>query len=324
MSAGNLRWLVVPTVAAFLIGQLGCASRPIRVSPPSDQPRPQLGTVGVVSARSTPESKYWTSTDAGRGAVEGLSKGAKIGAKVGFWPGAIAGGLVGTLAALAAGGGGSGGGVGVLGVALVVGGATAGASALVAAPVGAAVGAVRGALKAPPRAAVKKAEAELATILADLNIQEAMRDQIIQLVQEQTQHFVLLTDQGLTAHDTETSYRSLSGEGIDTVLELGVSAIELSGPWGLNPRGALLMTVRARLIQVADGAELYARDFEYAGGVSPFVDLADNPGPLREELQLASQNLAKEIVGELLSRFTPIPKESPPVHEEERQEPAIP
>ena len=312
MSLGNLRWLVVPTLVTLLIGQLGCASRPIRVPPPSDQPKPQLGTVGVVSARSTPESKYWTSTDAGRGAVEGFSKGAKTGAKVGFWPGAVAGGLAGAP-------------FGPVGVALgffVVGGATAGASALVAAPVGAAAGAIKGAVKAPPRATVKKAEADLKTILADLNIQEAMRDQVVQLAREQTHDVVVLADQGPTAHDKKPSYRSLATEGIDTILELGVSAIELSGPWGVHPRGALLMTVRARLVCVTDGMELYTRDFEYAGGTSPFVDLADNPGPLREELQLAYQSLAKEIVGELFSRFTPIPQESPPVHEEERREPA--
>ena len=149
-----------------------------------------------------------------------------------------------------------------------------------------------------------------------------MRDHIVQLVQEQTQHFVLLADYGPTAHDKERGYRSLATEGIDTVLELGVSAIELSGPWGVHPRGALLMTVRVRLVRVADGTELYTRDFEYAGGTNPFTDLADNPQPLREELQLAYQSLAKEIVGELFSRFTPIPQESPPVHEEERWEPA--
>ncbi|MBI3029726.1 MAG: hypothetical protein HYY64_09470 [Candidatus Rokubacteria bacterium] len=79
------------------------------------------------------------------------------------------------------------------------------------------------------------------------------------------------------------------------------------------------MTVRARVIRVADGTGLYARDFDYAGGADPFMDLAGNAQRLREELQRAYQSLAREIVGKLFARFTPGREESPPVHDEERQ-----
>ncbi|MBI3029725.1 MAG: hypothetical protein HYY64_09465 [Candidatus Rokubacteria bacterium] len=225
MPLGNLRWLVIPTVTTLLLGQLGCASRPIRVPPPSDQPASELGTVGVASARFVPKANYWTPPGIGRGAVKGLVRGAEIGAKVGFWPGAVAGGLVGA----------AGREPGILLGAIVVGSATAAASAIVAAPVGATVGAVRAAVQAPPRAAVKKAEAELATVLADLKVQEAMGDHVTQLVREQTPQVALITDRGPTAQDTEAGYGSLAGEGIDTVIELAVSAIQLSGPWASIP-----------------------------------------------------------------------------------------
>lgn len=277
--------LIVWASLAVLTGNLGCAAR--LVAPPSEEVRTGLGTVGVATAQFMPRAEYWTPEETKKGAARGLSKGAKIGAKVGFWPGAFAGAAFGP--------GGS----------LVVGAATAVGSAIVGAPIGATLGAMKGATKDPPAEAVRKAEADLQDLLAVLKVQEGMRDHVVQLTRDQTQHPVLLMDHGPTTQEKKPTYRALATEGIDTVLELNVSRVELSGPWAVNPHGALVMTVRVRLIQVMDGTELSARDFQYNGGPGPFTDLADNPEPLREGLEVAYQTLAKEILDTLFLAGVP-------------------
>src|SRR3990172_12569751 len=65
----------------FLLGQVGCASRPYMLPPPpSEQVRAQFGTVGVVVARFVPPTAL---QEPARGAIAGAGRGIAIGMAAG-------------------------------------------------------------------------------------------------------------------------------------------------------------------------------------------------------------------------------------------------
>lgn len=201
MRLAGRRALAVWASLALLTSNLGCAARMVASPSGSEQMGTQLGTIGVASASFLPEAEYWAPQETKKGAARGLSKGAKIGAVVGFVPGFILG------TALTGKGGEPAGYVSAAG------------GALVGAPIGAALGALNGATKDPPAEAVRKAEADLRGLLPALKVQEALRDHVVQFVQDQGQQLRLLPEHGPTAQDRDPTYRVLANEGIDTVLE---------------------------------------------------------------------------------------------------------
>ena len=69
------------------------------------------------------------------------------------------------------------------------------------------------------------------------------------------------------------------------------------GCLGVNPPLALDMSVRARLIRVSDGTELYSDIWTYNGTRHKFAGWAlNNAHPFREQLDRASQSLAYTII----------------------------
>ena len=163
-------WLTI----TLLIGQLGCVPA-LQFPPPlpprlSDQIRAQLGTIGVSSARFIPKAEFRTP-------ARGFGPGAWIGAAKAsrFVEGAACSGL-------------GCGGVFILGLAAVM------------------VGAVAGGATALPPLTVDEAEATVEKAFAELKIQEAMREHLVQVARQQTRHqFVLLAEQGPHAVDEKVS-----------------------------------------------------------------------------------------------------------------------
>ena len=278
MLLGRRHTIIIWLSITLLIGPWGCAHAP---APLSEQVRAQLGTVGVVSARFIPEAEFQTPA---KGWAGGAGRGAPRGAVQGF------GSSLRVFAEL-----GRGCSEPVLcGAALLVGlGILAAATT-----VGTVVGAVHGAATAEPAAKVAEEEAALKNALAGLKIQEAIRDYVIQVALEQTRHLlVVLSDQGPTALDEKISYRAPASQAIDTVLEVSVLSLGLTGEWAVNQPLAVFMTARSRLIRISDGAELYALPLEYSSGTRTFTEwAANNAQPFREELDRAYQNIAERIV----------------------------
>ncbi|MGH7406645.1 MAG: hypothetical protein ACREKF_01360 [Candidatus Methylomirabilales bacterium] len=220
-----------------------------------------------MSARFIPEAAFEPPTG-------GKGTGSAKGAAMGFF-GSIGGGIQsGNLLGLA------------LGVAL--------------APVIGLGGAIYGAVAAESAATVEKAEATLKNAFVTLNIQAAMRDRVLQVARQQTRRsFVPLPDRGPTASAEEVSYRSLASEGIDTILEISIPGLGIPGG-GINPPLRLVVSARARLIRVADDAEIHARTWLFKGRTRKFADWAVNDAqPLRDELDRAYQGLAEAMVDEL-------------------------
>ena len=272
-----------------LLWQAGCASGPVRYllpPPPSEEVRAQLGTIGVVSAHFIPKAEFQMPASGGKA---GAGRGAALGAKY-----TILGGL-----AIASGSGGAGGGIGELAVIV---------AAIALAPVGALVGAVGGSGLAEPAEKVEEAEGVLKNTLTNLKIQNAMRDYVFEVAQDQTEHtFILLMENGPSTRDEKLSYRSAGSEGIDTVLEISVQAVDLDGAWRVNPPLALIMTVHTRLIRIADDTAIYDSTLEYRSGMRTFTEwAADDAQPLRDELDRAYQILDKKIVDELFLLHLPL------------------
>jgi len=281
----NLYPIIIFLSIALLLWQWGCAHTPKKPFP-SEQAKVDLGTIGIVTASFTPEVKFEKPLGKGTGAGVGVVAGA-----------AVAAGSVLYVAYCA-------GPVGLLllaypPVTAVAGGIT-GAGAL--------IGGIVGAVKGESSKKKKETEVALNSILFDLKIQEAMRDHIFKEGQEQTRHhLVLLDNKGPVTPDEKVDYHSLTNEGIDTVIEIsplkfGLVRKEIN----INPPLSFQMKVRARLVRVVDGAELYAHTFKYESARKKFIDWsADNGQPFKEEFNQGIQSLARDIVEVIFLRYYP-------------------
>lgn len=91
-----------------------------------------------------------------------------------------------------------------------------------------------------------------------------------------------------------------ASQGMDAILEISVREVGLIGEGCINPPLALFVTVRTRLIRLADGRVPYAQTFEYRTKERTFAEWASNNAQsFREELDRAHQRLAADIVAQL-------------------------
>ncbi len=263
----------------LLTGSSGCASAVhlyLLPPPPSEAVRSQLGTIGVVSARSIAEAKVETPA---KGWASGAWKGAGHGAWAGAKPGVFIADHSSRLEALAAG--------------IAIG--------LAGAMIGVIPGSIHGALTALATATVEQADATLEVAISNFKAQCTTRDHVIKVAQDQTRYrFVLLAEQVPAALTKEVSYRPLPETGIDTIFEISVPTVSLAAALGANPSIRLSMTVRARLVRAVDSEVLYDSTLEYSGGERLFTQWAsDNAQPLREELDIGYKGLVEKTVDEL-------------------------
>ncbi|MFQ5929931.1 MAG: hypothetical protein ACE5MK_09540 [Acidobacteriota bacterium] len=270
--------LVIWLSIMLLIGQVGCGHdpAPAPVPPPSERIRSQLGTIGVVSGRFTPEGPDKPKFYGGGSEVEVWGGGwVWVPAEAALFVLVVAGivylvremteedeGLYSTWPQSAH----HKGGISMLG---------------------------------PPTGARTLTEEELASIL----VHQVLRDRILQIAQERTSHhFVPLKDPAPTDPYERVNYESLKGKGIDTVIEISVPMLGfMEYPDDLGrPDAMLVMTAHARLIRVADGEELYANTWEYGGMSHSTTQLTAKDAKLvRDELNDAFQTLAQWIANDL-------------------------
>ncbi len=282
MRVGTRHTISIVTSLLLLTGQLGCASGPrLLPPPPSAQVRATLGTIGVVAARLAPETTVESPTS-------GKGSGAAKGAAAGFF-GTAAGLVQSGLFYLAF----------FPPAALVLGGVVL---------TGGVVGGVYGAVAAEDAAKVQEAETALKSVLGAEKVQEAMRERVFRVARDQTRHrFVVLEGHDSTSLDEEVSYRSLAREGVNTILEISVPIVGLSGPAGINPPLTVVMTVRTRLVQVGDATPIHEATLEYRARTRTFTEWAVNSAqPFRDELDHAYQTLAEKIVEELFLLYLPM------------------
>jgi hypothetical protein len=171
-------------------------------------------------------------------------------------------------------------------------------------------GAIYGAVVAEPALTWEHAESAFQAALVDLEIQDSIRDRVIENARDRTHGpIALMTDQEFTAAELEHSYPALDSKGMNTVVELSEVTIELRAADGaVNPFRKLFLTVWCRLIRTVDGAEIDSRLItDELGGTRSVAEWADqNAQAFREEVAQASQRFAQQVVKELFSD-TPSP-----------------
>ena len=265
-------------IVALLSIQLGCARSVQKLPPPpSEQLRAHFGTIGVVSVQFVPKVKMLTpakgwASGAARGAAK--TEGKLINATT--TPRNELGDIC----------------------------------CIVFTPFALCGGALSGAMKAPPAAEIKEAQEKLnKDVPTNIEIQERMRAQFLQVAREESHYaFVVLEDRGPVAPDEKLNYKSLVGHCIDTVLEIGVLNFGLKGDYmEVDPTLKFFMTLRTRLIRIADGEVVYAATLRYESLTNHTFDVwaTDGAQLLKDEFTPCYSTLAEKIVEEVFLLYLP-------------------
>lgn len=258
-------------MAAIILVATGCATtRPPEpmTAQQADALKARLGKIAVVGARYAPKAEFQTP-----------AKGAAAGAGAGMVSGALA-----PLEALSGGGNGY---AAILAIALV--------------PVGAVVGGVGGAVMADSAENVNAREATLKTAFADLKMQEALRDRVQARVADlRTFTATLFADQGPAMEGQQPDYQSLKTSGIDTVHEVAIQKLVLTGSGRVNPDLAVRLTARVRLVSTADNKEVLSRQFDCGSTPDKFAAwAAADAQKFRSEIERCYNDLSDRIVKDL-------------------------
>ena len=281
---GYAKTFSVPGAVSLLAFAIlaGCAAGPKAPAYLPDETRARLGTVGVASAQFVPRIDLQAPAEGGL---------AGAGRRAASWAGKAAG----TVARAPVGGCGGGYGCGLVGIIWL--------AALVGSTVGGAVaGAVSGAVDALPPDMVREAEATLTQSLAALKLQEQVRDRVVQVARNKRRHPVrVLADAGPLSPEEQATYASAASHDIDSILEISVLTVGLTGDWDANPPLALTLGGRVRLVRVHDGTELHVAPMAYTSGVRTFTEWAGSDAQaFREELDRGLQYLAESVVEQTL------------------------
>lgn len=246
----------------------------------SEAQRERMGVVGVGSIARAPTGEVDVGTR-GRtaGAAHGAAEGAASGAAALFSSGASCSGPMCAGAYI------------VLIPVVVV--------------VAATIGTVTGAVQAVPVDRARQIEAQLNLALAKGGQQEALRSEVVKAAAQSGIPDVTEITAGTATIGEDFDYRKLSNVAVDTVLEVGLVRIGLTGRGGDDPQLALGVHAAARLVDVKTNAELY-RNYAFIHITSPrnFSEWSANEALLlKREIDRAYESLGRSIVDEVFLVF---------------------
>jgi hypothetical protein len=251
-----------------LVVDYGIGEIRLELPPPEEKCNTRLGTIGVVPALFLPKAKVRTP---GGWAKEGAKSARKA---------------VNGVAQVAAGGG-------ELGVCIFI------VAAPFAAGIGCLAGIPKGLKQAVPDDEVEEMRGVITNAIVELNIQETMSAHLSKTGLELTDcDFDLLKGQGPHDPDEEPNYRFLKGDGIDSVLEVGVKSVGFkTGPGG-NPNVFLFLIVHYRFVRTGDEEEVFSKDLYWISDkYLKLADYVDNDSRLlREEFERACRKATEKIV----------------------------
>ncbi|MFQ5995539.1 MAG: hypothetical protein ACE5K1_10645 [Acidiferrobacterales bacterium] len=274
------------SVAALLIQSgwaLAVQPRSARVF--TDNQPDKFGTIGIVSARYAPTFKLRTTAgETGYSAGKGTKR-----ALGGFWKGC------GSVANASAGTDG-----GFLGLMAIFG--CAAVTPFVAAG-GAAFGATKG--KRARGEGVKQAKLAMKPVLTERGIQIVLQDHVIRQTRTRTNYKLIPRwDIGPAKSEQPVNYQALAGQGIDTVLEVGVTKVRATGE-GIHPSLSLTVVAHVRLIRVSDNVELYSHKHAFYSEPRELEEWVAGDPALRKISEQACADLAQEIVGSVFHLAPP-------------------
>lgn len=155
---------------------------------------------------------------------------------------------------------------------------------------------------AEPAVRVEEREAAAREIVAAQRIQDDFRDRVAAIGRDLTpQTLTVLADRGPSDAAERPDYRSLSREGIQTVLEVRLESVTLEGgEMPIDPPLWLVMIVNTRLVRTDDNAELYANSLTYTGQKGrTLAEWVGGSEVFRDELDRTYAILAEKIVEEV-------------------------
>jgi hypothetical protein len=188
------------------------------------------------------------------------------------------------------------------------------------------VGQTFGAVKGVTVASFEKADEPLTQLAGEADLQESLRNRVLEQVRGITSHPVVLVKKPFPK-DNEKEFSRMScvmsgtlawvppgqtpqyyliSDGIDTALEIQLIYPALKAEQIINPAMAFDTEVRARLTKVRDGKEIYSCSIKYQSEKRKFVEWSSkNAQPLRDELDRFCQYATSEIVERLSVRSWP-------------------
>lgn len=280
-------WVSIAVFLAYASSVWGIGAR----VPPSPVVHEQgdLGTIALVSARYAPAFKFHVhAIDNGHSAKKGT-----VGALRGFWSGC------GNFATATA-----DSGLGML--------AFFGCAYLT--PFVAAGGATFGALKArtPRGGEVGKTKSAMKPVLTERGIQVVLQDHVVRQMRHHSSYTIVPRwDVGPDKPGQAVDYAVLTDQGIDTILEVGVTHVTAMGE-GANPALALKVVALARLIDAREGTELYHRQYAFQTDQRALGEWAVGDPALRQVSEQACADLAQHIVRGAFPLNTPPARNAKP------------
>jgi hypothetical protein len=200
---------------------------------------------------------------------------------------------------LAGGGGGAAGG----GLASLIScGPAAPICALLFVPAGALIGGISAARDAIPESTASEIEAALNRAIADRDLQAELRHGVSRYGGNSDAVIDLGGDAAEPA-SSPAAYTSIAGSAVGSVLEMSVMQLVLEHKqqfhWGWgdsNPKLALVMTARARMIRVVDQQVLWnPADVKYESPDAQLSLWTGDPNHLDAEIAKGSEVLARQI-----------------------------
>lgn len=230
---GIRRWLVFLFALSHAL-QSGCAAFSTAI--PSTEHQSTAGRVAIISPDLEPEIEF-KGFSRGRVGGAGTGAGSTFVSCIGqLGDGSCSGDMCGAVIILW---------LGVCGVAGMVGG-------------------VAGAVSAAPAATVQEAVANLSAAATARTIQTALRDRITSVALANGTILTTVNPESRFASALTADYRLLASEGIDSVLEVGVTRAGTQGA-GINAPVQLYMEAHVRLVRTSDNSEAFAYDYTYEG-----------------------------------------------------------
>lgn len=280
----------------------GCASAPPKVpKPPTGATRVNFGRVALVSLASTPEFDVQIPPTKHEAASEAATK--------------LGLGWLGGATQIA----GSG-----------EGGAFVLAACLMWTPLGLTLGSAYGSFTGEHENQLRTNAAALGAATAALRFEEKLKDTLLRVAEQQpgctlvaarlplpgstaappsSQQFPGMELSSGQCHGAaQATYLTLAEQGFKTVLEIKCYQPGLVGIEAMNPRLAVSVDVRVRLLEAASGREIYYDYLQYRGPKRRFAEwAADDAQSLRDELQSCCRKLADEIVAQAFVRADTAP-----------------
>jgi hypothetical protein len=174
--------------------------------------------------------------------------------------------------------------------------------AAIGAVVGAITGGIKGATDAVPSADIKEIDAFITKAIAGVDVQGSLAEHVASTGGFLTDYQISLVEgQGPAREDERPLYRSLSGQDVDTVIEVSVKSLGFRGGEGADPSTSFFMDVSVRVVRTADGTEIYSGESSHESGSRRVSDWVSRDGAalLGQEFEAACSALSKLIIEDL-------------------------